>query len=139
MDGQQDFAALIALLVEATSQYLIHRSRPAPRSCSCSIPGPAPSPTTTCALFSLEPTRQIVANVRAVHPEIPIILFPRGVGAGYLDFAEAGVFAALSLDQSVPLAWARDQLQPQGRPARQSRPAAAGRRRPAMRSASGIS
>jgi uroporphyrinogen decarboxylase len=64
--------------------------------------------------FSLAPMRRIVAQVREVHPEVPIILFPRGVGAGYLDFAVEQFANGLSLDPSVPLEWARDQLQIHG-------------------------
>jgi uroporphyrinogen decarboxylase len=109
---QQDFAALIGLLVDATSQYLIQQVEAGAEVLQLFDSWAGALAHNDMRLFSLEPTRQIVANVRAVHPEIPIILFPRGVGAGYLDFAEAGVFTGLSLDQSVPLAWARDQLQP---------------------------
>jgi len=61
--------------------------------------------------FSLAPLRQIVANVHEAHPEVPIILFPRGIGAGYLDFAAEKFAEGLSLDPSVPLEWARDHLQ----------------------------
>jgi uroporphyrinogen decarboxylase len=40
-----------------------------------------------------------------------MILFPRGAGILYRDFAEACGAEALSLDTTVPLAWARDQVQ----------------------------
>ncbi len=109
---QQDFAALIGLLVDATSQYLIRQVEAGAEVLQLFDSWAGALAHNDMRLFSLEPARQIVANVRAVHPEVPIILFPRGVGAGYFDFAEAGVFTGLSLDQSVPLAWARDQLQP---------------------------
>ncbi len=109
---QQEFAALIGLLVDATSQYLIQQVEAGAEVLQLFDSWAGALAHNDMRLFSLEPLRQIAANVRAVHPEIPIILFPRGVGAGYLDFAEAGVFTGLSLDQSVPLAWARDQLQP---------------------------
>ena len=109
---QQEFAALIGLLVDATSQYLIQQVEAGAEVLQLFDSWAGALAHNDMRLFSLEPARQIVANVRAVHPEVPIIFFPRGVGAGYLDFAEAGVFSGLSLDQSVPLAWAR-QLQKQ--------------------------
>jgi uroporphyrinogen decarboxylase len=45
------------------------------------------------------------------HPHVPVIIFPRGVGAGYIDFARPAFAAGLGLDTSVPLDWARCQLQ----------------------------
>jgi uroporphyrinogen decarboxylase len=61
--------------------------------------------------WCLEPAKAIIARVRMMHPEVPFILFPRGVGAGYLDFARAGIGNGLGIDQSVPLEWAWTQLQ----------------------------
>jgi len=61
--------------------------------------------------FSLAPLRQIVANVHKAHPKVPIIVFPRGIGAGHLDFAAEEFAQGLGLDPNVPLEWARDHLQ----------------------------
>lgn len=107
----QDFAALIGLLVDATSAYLIQQVEAGAEVLQLFDSWAGALSHNDMRLFCLEPARQIVAKVRAVHPEVPIILFPRGVGAGYLDFAEAGEISGLSLDQSVPLAWARDRMQ----------------------------
>jgi len=107
-----DFAALIALLVEATSQYLIRQVDAGAEVLQLfdSWAGALSHPD--MRHFSLAPLRQIAAKVHAAHPDVPIILFPRGIGAGYLDFAAEKFARGLSLDQSVPLEWARDQLQP---------------------------
>ena len=41
---------------------------------------------------AIEPTKKIVSAVKAVHPDLPIIGFPRAAGANYLDYiAETGV------------------------------------------------
>jgi uroporphyrinogen decarboxylase len=67
------------------------------------------------ARFSIEPARKIVAALKARHPGIPVIGFPRGAGAMYPDFAgETGV-AAVALDSGVPLGWAREAMSPEGR------------------------
>ncbi len=108
----QDFAALMALLVDATSQYLIRQVEAGADVLQLFDSWAGALSHNDMRLFCLEPARQIVAKVRAAHPKVPIILFPRGVGTGYLDFAEAKVGDGLSLDQSVSLAWARDLLQP---------------------------
>ncbi|HJR21192.1 MAG TPA: uroporphyrinogen decarboxylase [Dongiaceae bacterium] len=112
-----DFAALIALLVEATSQYLIQQVEAGAEVLQLFDSWAGALSHSDMRLFSLAPLRQIVANVHQVHPEVPIILFPRGVGAGYLDFAiekyaDPKSAEGLALDPSVPLEWARDRLQP---------------------------
>ena len=115
MYGQiQDFAALIDLLVEATGDYLLRQVEAGAEVLQLfdSWAGALSHPD--MRQFSLAPMRRIVAKVREVHPEVPIILFPRGVGAGYLDFAVERFADGLSLDSSVPLEWARDQLQTHG-------------------------
>ncbi|HEV8388372.1 MAG TPA: uroporphyrinogen decarboxylase family protein, partial [Dongiaceae bacterium] len=111
-----DFAALIRLLVEATSQYLIRQVEAGAEVLQLFDSWAGALSHSDMRHFSLAPLRQIVANVHAVHPDVPIILFPRGVGAGYLDFAiekyaDPKAAEGLALDPGVPLEWARDRLQ----------------------------
>ena len=46
-----------------------------------------------------------MAELARLRPGVPVILFPRGVGASYTAFAGLGA-AALSLDTTVPMGWA---------------------------------
>jgi len=62
--------------------------------------------------WSLEPLRRIVAALRARHPEVPVILFPRGAGEMYAEYARISGLSGLSLDSSVDLDWAANTLQP---------------------------
>lgn len=62
--------------------------------------------------WSLEPLRRIVAALRTRHPQTPVILFPRGAGDMYGDYAGISGLAGLSLDSQVDLDWAADRLQP---------------------------
>ena len=64
------------------------------------------------ARWSIEPIRQIVADVKAVHPAAPIIGYPRGVGVLYERFAAETGVDAVSIDSTVPPAWAAARLQP---------------------------
>jgi uroporphyrinogen decarboxylase len=112
-----DFVALIDLLVEATSQYLIRQVEAGAEVLQIFDSWAGALSHSDMRLFSLAPMRQIVARVRQKQPAVPIILFPRGVGAGYVDFAveryaDEKSAEALGLDPSVPLEWARDRLQP---------------------------
>ncbi|HYC03417.1 MAG TPA: uroporphyrinogen decarboxylase [Azospirillaceae bacterium] len=59
----------------------------------------------------VEPTRRIVAGIKARHPDVPVIGFPRQAGfniGSYLD--RAGV-DAVGLDTGVPVDWAAANLQ----------------------------
>jgi uroporphyrinogen decarboxylase len=58
------------------------------------------------------PAKRIVAALKEKHPKLPIIGFPRGAGAHYLGYAKATGVDAVSIDQDMPLAFARDVLQP---------------------------
>lgn len=62
--------------------------------------------------FAIEPVRRIVSELRVLHPQVPVIGFPRGAGAGYLRFAQEAGVQALALDTSVDPGWAARELQP---------------------------
>ncbi len=59
------------------------------------------------AQYCIEPVAEIVRQVRAAHPDIPIIAFPRGAGSRYDIYREATGATALGLDWTVPFAQAR--------------------------------
>lgn len=59
------------------------------------------------------PTRRIVAELRRRHPAIPVIGFPRGIGAGLSAYVRATGVDAVGLDSSLDLAWAATVV-PQG-------------------------
>ena len=59
----------------------------------------------------IAPTAEIVGRVRAAHPEVPIIGFPRGAGALYAEYVDATGVDGVGLDAGVPLDWARETLQ----------------------------
>ena len=61
--------------------------------------------------WSLEPVGRIIERVRRQHPHIPIIVFPRKSGEGYLKVVERLPVQAVSLDQTVDLEWAKEVLQ----------------------------
>ena len=63
--------------------------------------------------WSLEPIQAIVTRLQRTVPNVPVIVFPRGVATGYREFAEAGIGHAISFDQHVDPAWARDAVQSQ--------------------------
>lgn len=61
--------------------------------------------------WSIEPTRAIVEGLRARHPGLPIIGFPRGAGVNISRYVARTGVDAVSLDTSVPVEWASEELQ----------------------------
>ncbi len=64
--------------------------------------------------FSIAPARRIVEELGKRHPDVPVIGFPRGAGAMYPAFADRTGVAAVGLDTSVPLEWARREVATRG-------------------------
>lgn len=60
----------------------------------------------------IEPNAKIVSALRAKHPAVPIIGFPRGSGTRYEAFVRATRVTAVSVDSAVPASWAAERLQP---------------------------
>ncbi|MFO1141209.1 MAG: uroporphyrinogen decarboxylase [Amaricoccus sp.] len=106
------FDALIERLTEATIAYLLAQVAAGAEvvklfdSWAGALPGPL------FARYAIEPARRIAAAVRAAHPDVPVIGFPRGAGAGYAGFAAAAGVQAVALDTGVDPAWAARELQP---------------------------
>ena len=69
-------------------------------------------PESEFARWSIEPISQIVVEVKAAHPQAPIIGYPRGVGVACERFAAETGVDAISIDSTVPPAWAAAHLQP---------------------------
>lgn len=106
-----DFQRIIDLLVEATASYLIRQVEAGAEVLQIFDSWAGVWPEADLQRWCLEPCKTIISKVKAAQPDIPIILFPRGVGLAYRDFALKSGAQGLGLDTTVPLAWARDQLQ----------------------------
>lgn len=55
----------------------------------------------------IEPTQRVIARVRQVYPDVPLIGFPRAAGMHYKIYAESLDIQALGLDQHVTMAKAQ--------------------------------
>ena len=64
--------------------------------------------------FAVKPTAQIIAALKARHPGIPVIAFPREAGAGYVGFARATGADCVAVDNSVSPEWAAENVQRDG-------------------------
>ena len=64
--------------------------------------------------FAVAPARRIIAALKARHPGIPVIAFPREAGERYVGFARATGADCVALDNSVAADWAAAQVQVDG-------------------------
>ncbi|MGB8815081.1 MAG: uroporphyrinogen decarboxylase [Paracoccaceae bacterium] len=64
--------------------------------------------------FALKPTAKIIAALKARHPGLPIIAFPREAGNGYIGFARATGADCVAVDNSVTPEWAAENVQKDG-------------------------
>ena len=61
--------------------------------------------------WAIGPARRIADAIKSLHPNVPIIGFPRGAGIGYVEYAGMAGIDAVALDTGVPTAWAAQALQ----------------------------
>ncbi len=102
----QLFAMLMDILVEATSAYLIAQGHAGAEALQLfdSWAGAVPAPLFESAVIA--PTARIVAAVKAIHPHIPIIGFPRAAGSHLARYAAATGVDAVGVDHMTDLVWA---------------------------------
>lgn len=106
------FSRLIDLLTRVSIDYLDTQIR-AGADCVQLFDSWAGSlPEDEFARWVIAPTRTMVAALKASHPEVPVIGFPRGAGSKMQRYiAETGV-DGIGCDTGVPLAAMRDGLSP---------------------------
>ena len=64
--------------------------------------------------YALAPAKRIIAALKAKHPGIPVIAFPREAGEKYVGFAKATGADCVALDNSVDAIWAAEHVQVDG-------------------------
>jgi len=100
----QTFARLMDVLVDATSQYLIAQGHAGAEALQLFESWAATVPAGLFEAAVLGPTARIVANVKAQHPNLPIIGFPRGAGGWLTRYAEATGVNGIGVDQMTDIA-----------------------------------
>jgi uroporphyrinogen decarboxylase len=104
------FQQLIALLVEASADYLVRQLRAGAQAVQIFDSWAGVLPEAEFERWCVEPIKAIVAKVRAAEPDAPIIAFPRGGGALLTRFASIEGLAAIGLDTAVAPRWAASNL-----------------------------
>jgi len=108
------FDALMDLITKATIEYLSKQIEAGAEvvklfdSWAGSLKGDA------FRKYALEPTKTIITELKARHPDTPIIAFPREAGDNYIGFAKATGADCVALDNSVSADWAAANVQVDG-------------------------
>jgi uroporphyrinogen decarboxylase len=105
------FARLIDTLVETSVGYLLGQLAAGADAVQIFDTWAGVLPPREFARWSVEPTRRIVAGVRARAPDAKIIGFPRGAGAQLPGYAEATGVDAVGLDWAAEPALVRERVQ----------------------------
>lgn len=106
------FQKLIDTLVAASSDYLIAQCEQGAEAVQIFDSWAGVLPEAEFRRWVLDPIRRIAAAVKDAHPQVKVIGFPRGVGVLYEEFAREAGCDGVSLDTTVPLAWAAEKVQP---------------------------
>jgi uroporphyrinogen decarboxylase len=91
------------VLVEATSQYLIAQADAGAEALQLFESWASTVPAGLFQQAVLGPTARIVAAVKAKHPGIPIIGFPRGAGGWLTRYAQATGVDGIGVDQMTDI------------------------------------
>ncbi len=108
----ESFSQLMDVLVQATTEYLIAQVDNGVEVLQLFDSWSGVLSEDQFRKWSIEPTRKIIDGVRAVHPHIPVIGFPRGGGLMAAEYIRETGVSGISLDANAPLEWAKETLQP---------------------------
>lgn len=112
LSDPEGFARLIDILVEASIAYLARQMASGADAVQIFDTWAGVLDEAEFDRWVVEPTRRIVAGLRALVPGARVIGFPKGAAASLPDFAARTGVNAVGLDWTVPLGYARDVLQP---------------------------
>jgi len=107
----EGFQGLIDRLTEATIAYLGMQIAAGAETVQLFDSWAGVLPEDGFERWVIEPVRRITAAVQKRFPNVPVIGFPRGAGLLYERYAAESGVSALGIDTTVPLGFARDQLQ----------------------------
>jgi len=106
----QLFQKLIDLLVSASIDYLSAQIKTGVDAVQIFDSWAGVLPEHEFEKWCLAPTKAIIAGLKALHPHVRIIAFPRGAASHLPGFAAASGAEALGLDTAVDPAWAAQEI-----------------------------
>lgn len=108
------FAALIDLITEATIHYLSRQIEVGAEVVKLFDSWAGSLKGQDFDDFAIAPSKRIIAALKARHPGVPVIAFPREAGDRYVGFRAAVGADCVALDNSVSTDWAARHVQTEG-------------------------
>ncbi len=108
------FEALLARITEATIDYLSMQIEAGAEVVKIFDSWAGSLQGADFEKYALEPCRQITSALKARHPNVPVIGFPREAKEKYIGFAKATGIDCVALDNSVDPEWAAAHVQTEG-------------------------
>ncbi len=105
------FNRLIQLLIDSTVKYLLKQIESGVEVIQLFDSWAGVLADDQFQKWVIEPNRKIIKAVKLRYPDIPIIGFPRNCGFLNLDFVKKTGVDGISIDHSVPIKWAAEELQ----------------------------
>ncbi|MFC3443183.1 uroporphyrinogen decarboxylase [Sphingobium rhizovicinum] len=109
------FAALIDAIVDATVIYLCGQINAGVEAVQLFDSWAGSLSPLQFQRWVIDPNKAIVAKLKALHPDIPVIGFPKGAGAKLADYAAQTGVDAVGVDETIDPRWANGAL-PAGMP-----------------------
>lgn len=106
-----EFQNLMDLLVQASTDYLCAQIEAGAEAVQIFESWASALDAHEFFHWSIMPTQKIVHGVKAKHPHIPIVGFPRGAGVLYPDYLTNTKIDVIGVDFQMPSPWVRDHLQ----------------------------
>lgn len=100
------FTQLMDMLVASSSQYLIRQVKAGADALQIFDSWAGLVPDSHVNKWIIEPTKRIISQVKQAYPDIPIIGFPKGIGANAIRYAKETGINGMGLDQGCSLEWA---------------------------------
>ena len=110
-ENEEIFTPLMDLLVASTSEYMIKQVEAGAEVLQLFDSWAGALNELDFIKWSLKPAQKIVENIRAIHPSVPLIGFPRGAGKRIPDYVKQTGFTAVSLEHGIDLQWAKENIQ----------------------------
>lgn len=105
-------SALMAILVSSTVDYLIAQIDAGANAVQLFDTWAGGLPEDVLRELSINPLREITGRLKKERPDVPVILFPKGVGASLGDYAAIPGCDAVGIDFSTPWTAARKLISP---------------------------
>jgi uroporphyrinogen decarboxylase len=110
-EDKDSFEMLINLLTEATILYLSKQIDAGAEVIKIFDSWAGSLKEENFVKYAIEPVKKIITALNKLHPDVPIIAFPREAGLKYIDFANETGANCIAIDHSVDPEWAARNLQ----------------------------